>query len=71
MTNEKIKTAAEVVTAFLDEQAKDGDLNPGTVKTVAALRDVGKLTKINLLRQLEVLRKAAVNASPGEGGADD
>ncbi|UWQ09681.1 hypothetical protein [Aliiroseovarius crassostreae] len=71
MTNEKIKTAAEVVTGFLDDQAKDEDLDPSTVKTVGALRDEGKLTKVNLLRQLEVLRKAAINVPADEGGADD
>lgn len=63
MTNEKIKTVAEVITGFLDEQAKNEALDLGTVKTVATLRDEGKLTKANLLRQLEeVRRKAAINA---------
>ncbi len=71
MTNEKIKTAAEVVTGFLDEQAKDEDLDPGIVKAVGALRVEGKLSKVNLLRQLEVLRKAEINAPADEGGADD
>lgn len=71
MTNEKIKAAAEVVTDFLEERAKDEDLDLGTVKTVGALRHEGKLTKVNLLRQLEVLRKAAVNDSTDKGGADD
>ncbi|KUJ77753.1 hypothetical protein [Ruegeria profundi] len=71
MTNEKIKTATEVVTGFINEQAKDEDLDPDTVKSVGALRDEGKLTKVNLLRQLEVLRKAAINTQADEGGADD
>ncbi|WP_051068083.1 hypothetical protein [Octadecabacter antarcticus] len=71
MANEKIKTATEVVTDFLDDQVKDQDLELGTVQAVGSLRDEGKLTKINLLRQLEALRKAAISARVVEGGADD
>ena len=72
MTNEKIKTAAEVIAGFLDEQAKNEALDPGTVKTVAALSNEGKLTKVSLLRQLEeVRRKAVINAQADESGADD
>lgn len=71
MTNEKIKTAAEVVTGFLDEQAQNDNLDPGTVKAISRLRNDGKLTKINLLRQLEALRKAVINVPDEEGPADD
>ena len=71
MTNRKIKTATEVVTEFLEEQENDQSLDPETVKTVGKLRDEGKLTKTNLLRQLEILRKTAINTPENEGGTDD
>lgn len=62
MTNEKIKAAAEVVTEFLDEQLKNENLDTAAVEAVRALRAEGKLTKVNLLRQLEALRKAATTS---------
>ncbi|MBK5924776.1 hypothetical protein CCR90_13560 [Rhodovulum sulfidophilum] len=71
MINKKIPTAAEVVSTFLIEQAKDEDLDPDTVRTVAKLRDEGKLTKTNLLRQLEALREATTDDPATEGSDND
>lgn len=71
MANEKIKNATEVVTNFLDAQMKDENLDLGTVKAVKGLRDDGKLTKTNLVRQLETLRNAVIKASIAKGSADD
>ena len=58
MTTENIKSASTVLMDFLDEQAKDEDLDPVSVFAIVSLRKEGKLTKANLLRQLEVARKA-------------
>jgi hypothetical protein len=71
VANKKIKSATEVVTDFLDDQVKDENLDQGTVNAVSGLRKDGKLTKINLVRQLEALRNAAIKAPVGEGSADD
>ncbi len=56
MTGNNIRSAAEVVTAFLDQMAENPDLESKTVAAVKALRDEGKLTKTNLLRRLEADR---------------
>ena len=58
MTTENIKSASTVLMDFLDEQAKDEELDPASVFAIVSLRKEGKLTKANLLRQLEEARKA-------------
>ena len=63
MAGKTIRSADEVVTAFLDRMAQDQDLEPKTVAAVKALRDEGKLTKTNLLRKLEADRASV--ALPG------
>lgn len=60
MTTEDIRSAAKVISDFLDEQAKDEDLDQVSVSLIAKLRGEGKLTRTNLLRQLEEARKAAL-----------
>ena len=62
MTTENIKTASEVITAFLDAQAKDESLDPDTVAAVSTLRKEDDLSKVKLLRKLEEARKAALKA---------
>lgn len=59
MTIEKIKSAKEVLTDFMGELAKDERLDTATLSAIVDLRGDSKLTKINLLRQLEEARKAA------------
>ena len=58
MTTENIKSASTVLTDFLDEQAKDEDLDAPSVSAIVSMRKEGKLSKTNLLRQLEQARKA-------------
>jgi hypothetical protein len=62
MAGENIRSADEVVTAFLDRMAEDPDLEPNTVAAVKALRDEGKLTKTNLLRRLEADRPSVAQS---------
>ncbi|MCR9135726.1 MAG: hypothetical protein NXI27_07020 [Alphaproteobacteria bacterium] len=71
MTIDKIKPANDVITEFLDTQTQDENLDPDTLLAITALRHDGKLTKTGLLRQLETLRKAAVDKSQDEGSVDD
>ncbi|QDZ00238.1 hypothetical protein FQ775_07530 [Nitratireductor mangrovi] len=65
MIGDNIRSADEVVTAFIDQMAQSPDLEPKTVAAVKALRDEGKLTKTNLLRSLEADR-----ASVAPSGTD-
>lgn len=60
MTTGKIKSASEVLTDFLREQAKDEGLDSATVSAISDLQGEGKLTKTNLLRRLEDVRKSKV-----------
>ena len=60
MTTENIRSAAKVLSDFLEEQAKDEELDNPSVSAITKLRDEGKLTRINLLRHLEVARNSAL-----------
>ena len=60
MTTKNILSAAEVISAFLDEQSQDKDLEQASVSAITKLRSKGKLTRTNLLRQLEEDRKAVL-----------
>ncbi|MEP1422218.1 MAG: hypothetical protein ABJK59_10660 [Erythrobacter sp.] len=73
MTTENIKTATEVITAFLDMQAKDESLDADTVAAVGILRKNDDLSKVKLLRKLEDARKAALkaNVASAEEADDD
>jgi len=62
LTTENIKTASEVITVFLDTQAKDESLDTDTVTAVSTLRKDDDLSKVKLLRKLEEARKAALKA---------
>ena len=68
MTTQNIKSATSVLSDFLDDQAKDKDLDKASVSTIASLHAEGKLTKTNLLRQLEKARKAKPKGDTAEGG---
>ncbi|OXT02748.1 hypothetical protein B7H23_07710 [Notoacmeibacter marinus] len=63
MTTEKIKSASEVLTDFLDAQAKKAGVDSGTIVAIRDLRSESKLTKTNLLRKLEDTRKAALKGA--------
>ncbi|WP_424958754.1 hypothetical protein [Hyphomicrobium sp. 1Nfss2.1] len=56
MTTENIRSAAKVLSDFLDEQSKDEHLEQSSVSAIIELRSKGKLTRTNLLRQLEDAR---------------
>ncbi len=73
MTTENIKTAFEVITEFLDTQAKDESLDADTVAAVSKLRKDDDLSKVKLLRKLEDARKAALKAdvAGAEEAGDD
>lgn len=73
MTTENIKTASEVITEFLDFQAKDESLDADTVAVVSKLRKDDDLSKVKLLRKLEEARKAALksDAAGTEVAGDD
>ncbi|MEE3360158.1 MAG: hypothetical protein VX248_09410 [Pseudomonadota bacterium] len=73
MTAENIKTASEVITEFLDAQAKEESLDVDTVAAVSKLRNDDDLSKVKLLRKLEEARKAALKAdvASAEGAGDD
>jgi len=73
VTIKKIKSAREVLTDFLDEQAQDERLDAATLSAIRELRAEGKLTKINLLRRLEEARNKALkddHASQVDAGDD-
>ena len=59
MATENIKTAPQVITEFLDTQAKDDSLDADTVSAVNTLCKNDDLSKIKLLRRLEEARRAA------------
>jgi len=61
VTTENIRSAAKVLSDFLDEQSKDKGLEQASVSAITELRSKGKLTRTNLLRQLEEARKAVLN----------
>ncbi|ETD89446.1 hypothetical protein [Rhodobacter capsulatus] len=73
MATENIKTASEVITEFLDTQAKDESLDADTVAAVSKLRKEDDLSKVKLLRKLEEARKAAIKAvvAGAEEAGDD
>lgn len=60
MTTENIRSASKVLSDFLDEQAKDQELDQASISAIAKLRSEGKLTKTNLLRQLEEAQKTVL-----------
>jgi hypothetical protein len=62
LTTKNIKTASEVITEFLDTQAKGKSLDADTVAAVSTLRKDDDLSKVKLLRKLEEARKAALKA---------
>ncbi|MDE0398475.1 MAG: hypothetical protein OXL96_11795 [Candidatus Poribacteria bacterium] len=68
MTTQNIKSATRVLSDFLDDQAKDEDLDAASVSIIASLRTEGKLTKTNLLRRIEEARKAEPKGDAAEGG---
>lgn len=69
MPIENIRSATKVLSDFLEEQAKDEDLDRATVSVITKLRDEGKLTRTNLLRQLEAARNSALKGdAPQEDG---
>ncbi len=67
MTTENIKSASTVLTDFMDEQAKDEELNAASMSAIMSLRKEGKLSKTNLLRQLEEARKAKLKDDMAAG----
>ena len=69
MATENIKTASEVITEFLDTQAKDESLDTDTVAAVSKLRTDDDLSKVKLLRKLEEARKATLKS--GVAGAEE
>ena len=73
MTTKNIKTASEVITEFLDTQAKDESLDTDTVDAVSKLRKDDDLSMVKLLRKLEEARKAALEAdvAGAEEAGDD
>lgn len=73
MTTANIKTASEVITEFLDTQAKNESFDADTVAAVSALRKDDDLSKVKLLRKLEEARNAALKAdvASAEEAADD
>jgi hypothetical protein len=70
MAIDKIQSASQVVGAFMDEQAQDESVDQATVAVIAGLRGDDKLTRTNLLRKLDEVRRAALNDvdMQGEGG---
>lgn len=56
MATEKNKSASDVLTDFLGEQADDESLDAATALAIHDLLSEGKLTKTNLLQQLEKAR---------------
>lgn len=73
MATENVKTAADVITEFLDNHAKDESLDADTVLAVSTLWKDDDLSKVKLLRKLEEARKAALEAdvvSTDEAGDD-
>ncbi|MCY6380235.1 hypothetical protein [Hoeflea prorocentri] len=60
MTTEKIRSASEVLSDFIDDQAKDEALDQASVSAISKLRGESKLTRTNLLRQLEGARRAVL-----------
>lgn len=73
MEQEEIKSAGQVVADFIEDQAQKPERDPATVAAIRTLRSDGKLTKINLMRQLEAARKATgrKGVASAEGKADD
>jgi len=73
LTTKNIKTASEVITEFLDTQAKDESLDTDTVDAVSKLRKDDDLSMVKLLRKLEEARKAALEAdvAGAEEAGDD
>jgi hypothetical protein len=71
MAIEKIRSASEVLDAFMEEQAQDESVDRATVAVIAGLRGDDKLTRTNLLRRLEEARRAAHKDvdMQGEGGS--
>ena len=71
MTTEKIKSANEVLIDFCNALSDKKELDVGTASAVRGLHSEGKLTKINLLRRLEGVRKEAFNQVQAPLNADD
>ncbi|MBO9422339.1 hypothetical protein J7481_22705 [Labrenzia sp. R4_2] len=71
MAIEKIQSASEVLDAFMSEQAQDESLDQTTTAVIAGLRGDDKLTRTNLLRKLDEVRKAALKDATmqSEGGS--
>lgn len=69
MATEKIRSATEVLTDFVKEQAGDDELDQTSISAISQLRTDGKLTRTNLLRKLDEARKASMKAgsTPEEG----
>ena len=67
MNTESLRSATKVLTDFLNEQSEDEDLDASSVSAIVSLRKEGKLTKTNLLRQLEEARKAQLKDDPAAG----
>lgn len=69
MTTENIQSAAKVLSDFLDKLSNDEGLDQASVSAITKLRGDGKLTRTNLLRQLEEARKTVLkgDAQQDEG----
>ena len=60
MAIEKIHSASEVLETFMGEQAQDESLDQAVIAVIVGLRSDDKLTRTNLLRKLDDVRKAAL-----------
>jgi hypothetical protein len=67
VTTENLKSASTVLTEFLSEQSNDEALDVASVSAIVSLRKENKLTKTNLLRQLEEARTAELKDDTAAG----
>lgn len=70
MTTEKIQTAGEVLTDFLDAQVGKPGMDTATIALLRDLRSEGKLTKTALLRQLDTARNNALKDAEARARKD-
>jgi len=70
MATQKIKSAGDVLTDFLQTQEENAELDAASIEAIRDLRSDSKLTKTNLLRKLEDARNAALTDAPAETDAE-
>ena len=70
MASEEIKTGTQVVSEFLESLQGDESIDADTLGAVCDLFKTGKLSKMQLLKSLEVLRVKAVVPDTGTIGDD-